>query len=259
VRARPLLRETRATEVAYFAACVSVVLAASSFLPSITLRTVASLAGVAIAAALAPTYLRRATPAAAVALTFAAGLLSLAAVLRLSGASFAAGLACSRAGGADSPWAWLFTVASWCLAAGVLSAGYLVISEGSRTRHLGARESRLAALLPLIACAGFFVVGALPIGANRVADAIHDQAAIFAMGSFWLGMVASARAPTVSPPLRRFSGAAAALVILAWLPTEVKLLGWIQASPVKTLHMQLLVFALAACWLAWLAHEWDRA
>lgn len=246
------------TTAVWFAASLSVLLAATAMLPSMQLKILGGFSGLLIATVLAPSYVERATPVSAVRTTMVAAVLSMAAVLWLSGASLEAGLAASRAGFIGKPYWWLFSISCWSLGAGLLAAGSLVLRVGYRTRHLSERGYRIASLLPIIAGGGFMIVGALPLGMNAFLNEVHDQAAIFALGSFWLGMMLLATAGSVSRELRRFSAIAAAVIMITWLPTELKRVGLIAASPVKTLYMQAVVFLLSGIWFAWVAREWGR-
>jgi hypothetical protein len=242
--------------VAWFVACLSILLAVVAFLPSLPLRLLVVLAGLGLATSVAPAWLQRATPASTVVITVVAAALSMAGVMLISKASLASGLAVSRAGEVGRPGQWLFTSACWCLAAGLLSTGRLVLREGYRTAHLGLRACRAASLLLVLSALAWVIVGAIPLGLGRDLDAVHMNAAIVAMGAFWVGMVATSWDRGLSRRLRRFSETAAVLVILIWLPTELKILGVIVNSPVETLYMQAMVTILSAVWLGWLAREW---
>jgi hypothetical protein len=258
VKIGPLLRQAPEMTVAWFAACASLLLTVAASLPSLPHRVLLVMAGLALAAAVVPAYLRRATPASAVTLTVVAAMVSMAGVFLLSNASLASGLAVSRAGGAGHPGQWLFTSSCWCLAAGLFPAGRLVVREGHRTARLGPRTYRAASLLPVLSALAWVIVGAIPVGSSRGLDTVHTNAAIVAIGSFWIGMVATSWGSRLSRGLRRFSRAASVLVMLIWLPTELKILGVIVRSPVRTLYMQAMVAVLSAVWLGWLAREWHE-
>jgi hypothetical protein len=133
-----------------------------------------------------------------------------------------------------------------------------MLREGYRTGHLGLWAYRAASLLPALSALGWVIVGAIPVGVSRNLDTIHTNAAIVAMGSFWVGMVATSWGSGLSRYLRRFSQVASVLVMFIWLPTELKILGVIVRSPVKTLYMQAMVAILSAVWLGWLAREWHQ-
>jgi hypothetical protein len=242
--------------VAWCAATLSVLLAAVTFLPSAPLRVLAFVAGAVLVALLTPLYLRKATPITAVAITVGAAVVSTSTVIRLSGLSLAAGPSCSQMGGADKPSAWLFTTTAWCLAAGLLASGRLVVQGGRRNGFLSAGAYRVASAVPVIAFAGFLTVGACRVGGSRVLSVAHNLAAVAALGSFCLSMAALSLLTGVSRPLRVFSATAALACFTAWLPTGLRFLGLIEHSPITTQHMELLVFALTFIWLGWLAWEW---
>lgn len=247
----------KAESVVWLAASLSLVLSGASYLPAGWPRVLAALVGVAAAVVAMPVYVRRATAASAVVLTVTAGLLCVAAVMQLSGTSFAEGLAFSRAGGAGSPWGWLFTAGSWCLAAGLLASGRLVVSEGHDAHSLDARAYRSASLLPLVSSLGFVLIGAFPVGIDYRVTGIHNVAAIAAIGAFWIGMALTVRVGGLSWPLRVYSVVAAAVISIVWSPTVLTFLSFSRHPPMRTLHMQLLAFGLCAAWLVWLALEWD--
>jgi hypothetical protein len=255
--ARPLPSESLETRVAWYAACLSVILAGAASMPTTGARVAAFTAGAVLSAPLAAIYLRRATPFSAVVATVLAAFIATATVVRLSGLALSDGLSCSQAGGAGKPSAWLLTSSSWCLAVGLLATGRLVIREGYRAGSVGERARRAASLLPVLAFLGFLVVGACQVGADRSLAVTHNVAAVAAMGSFWLGMIGTAWLSGISRALRLYSALAAVVVFSAWLPTGLRFLGLIERSPIATLHMELLAFALSFLWLGWLAREWD--
>jgi hypothetical protein len=256
-RLRPVT-EPLETRVAWYAASLSVLLACVAAVPTVQLKVLALVGGAALAVAVAPLYLEHATPFTAVALTVGAAVISTSTMLRLTGLSLAAGVSCSQAGGAERPYAWLFTSTAWCLAAGLLASGRLVVQAGRGSGRLGARGSMLASLLTVAASIGFVVVGACPVGGSRAMSVAHNYSAVTAMGCFCIGMAACALLPSVPRPLRLFSATAALVMFSAWLPTGLRFLGLIPSSPITTQHMELLVFSLSFTWLTWLAWEWGR-
>lgn len=253
-----ILGERPEASVVWFASSVSVLLTAAACLPDGPMRLIGAFAGLLAAAAWAPAFVEHATPVSVVRLTMTAAAISIAAVLQLSGASFAQGLAASRVGFIGKPYWWLFSISCWSLAVGLLAVGSLMLRRARRSGRLTRAGYRAARALPAIAFAGFAVVGALPLGLSELLDEIHDQAAIFALGAFWLGMTLLAVAGNASKRLRAFSAVSSVTIIATWLPTELKRVGLIATSPVKTLHMQAFVFLVSYAWLAWLAREWGR-
>ncbi len=185
-----------------------------------------------------------------------AAVLSTATMLRLTGLTLAAGVSCSQAGGAERPYSWLFTTTSWCLAAGLLASGRLLVRVGRDSKRLGERGSMLASLLTVASSLGFLMVGACPVGGSRAMSVAHNYSAVTAMGCFCIGMAACTLLPGVPRLLRAFSAAAALIMFAAWLPTGLRFLGLIPSSPITTQHMELLVFGLSFTWLLWLAWEW---
>ena len=260
MKTRRLLPVTEPVEVraAWYAACLSVLLAAAATVPGPQLKVLTLAGGIALAVALAPLYLEYATPFTAVALTVGAAVLSTTTMLRLTGLSLAAGVSCSQAGGAERPFAWLFTTTSWCLAAGLLASGRLVVRAGRSSGRLGGWGSMLASVLTVAASLGFVIVGACPVGGSRAMSVAHNYSAVTAMGCFCIGMAACALLPSVPRLLRAFSATAALVMFAAWLPTGLRFLGLIPSSPITTQHMELLVFSMSFTWLTWLAWEWGR-
>jgi hypothetical protein len=220
------------------------------------LRVLALVAGAIASLVLFSAYRRRATPVSSLLITVGAAFLSTATVIRLSGLPWPAGASFSQAGGVARPSAWLLTTTSWCLAAGLLATGRLIVREGYRRGALERRGYRVASLLPVISFLGFLVVGAFQVGGTRAPAVVHNLAAWIAMGAFWVGMLASPWLPSLSRALRYYSAAAAVVVFAVWLPCGLRFLGITETSPISTLQMELLVFALCFTWLGWLAREW---
>ncbi len=256
-RALPLPSESLEARVAWYAAWLSVLLAAVALLPSSPLRVLVMLTGTTASVAVFSAYRRRATPVSSLVITVGAAFLSTATVIRLSGLPWPAGASFSQAGGVARPSAWLLTTTSWCLATGLLASGRLVVREGYRRGALRQRGYRVASLLPVVSFLGFLVVGAFQVGGSRAPALIHNLAAWMAMGAFWVGMLASPWLSSLSRALRYYSAGAAAVVFAVWLPCGLRFLGVTETSPVSTLQMELLVFALCFTWLGWLAREWS--
>lgn len=252
-----LLGRAPEATVSWFAACTSAIVALTGLLPDTWLRAVVGVAGVALALWAAPGWARHSTPTAVVALIVIGPMLPLTAAMLVSHASWTAGLALSRSGGASAPGRWLFTAGCLCLAAGLLPAGRLMLGYGRRAGDIGVAAFRYASLLPPLSSLAWVIVGTVPVGVDSALDVLHTDAAIVAMGAFWLGMVATLWAPGISRSLRRFSLVSAVFVFVTWLPTELKILGILVQSPVKTLYMQMFVALLSAIWLIRLAHEWQ--
>jgi len=181
----------------------------------------------------------------------------MAAVTQLSELSWRTGVSLSQAGGAQRPGAWLLSSTSWCFGVGVLATGRLVVREGYRRGYLTARGYRLGSLLPVLAFAGFAIVGVLQVGATHAFSLLHNLAAWSACGAFWVGMLATPWLRGIPRALRIFSIVAAVLVLATWLPTGLRFLEITRTSPISTLHMELLVFPLMFVWLGWLARSWD--
>jgi len=244
--------------VAWFAAMLSVVLAAIALLPTSLTRLLAAALGVVATIALTPGYLRRATPATSVAVTVAAAVVSTTVLVRLSGVPWSSGASFSQSGGAERPMAWLLTSTSWCLASGLLASGRLVAQGGRRRGALGTWGYRVAIGLSAVSFLGFVVVGVFPVGASRAYALTHNWAAWAAMGAFWAGMLATPWLSGVSRSLKYFSAVGSVLVFGTWLPCGLRFLGFTKTSPISTLHMELVVFTLCFTWLGWLAHEWGQ-
>jgi hypothetical protein len=244
--------------IAWYAASLSMLFAAVAAVPSVQLKVLALAGGAALAVAVAPLYLEHATPFTAVALTVGAAVLSTTTLLRLTDLSLAAGVSCSQAGGAERPYSWLFTTTAWCLAAGLLASGRLLVQAGRDSGRLGPRGSVLASVLAVVAPIGFMIVGACPVGGSYTVSVAHNYSAVTAMGCFCIGMAACALLSSIPRPLRLFSATAALVMFSAWLPTGLRFLHVIATSPITTQHMELLVFSLSFTWLTWLAWEWGR-
>jgi hypothetical protein len=234
-----------------------VTLALVALLPLLALRALAVAGGFSLAVTLAPTYLRRATPFSAAIVTVGAACSSTAVVIRLSGLPWATGISWSQAGGVGRPTALLFTTTSLCFGTGVLAAGRLILREGHRRGALRRRGYLLASTLPVTSFVGFLVVALCPVGGAPVLAAAHNIASWAALGSFWLGMVASPFLRGLSRALRYYSSAAAVLVFGTWLPNGLRFMGLIEARPISMLAMELVVFPLCFVWFCWLAWEWS--
>lgn len=243
---------------AWFAACLSVTLAVIALEPSGSPRVFAALAGAVLAMVAARRYVRRATPLTTVLLTVAAAGYSTATVVRVSGISLASGLSCSQAGGIEGPSAWLFSGSSYCLAVGLLASGRLVARSGYESGQYGDRGLRVAFLLSVLPFIGFLVVGACRIGESRALYVIHNYAAVAAMGAFWVAMASTIGLPRLPRSLRFYAAIAALVILAAWSPTALKFMGITSSSPISTLDMELLVFALSFGWFGWVAREWGR-
>ena len=255
-RAFPLPSESFEARVAWYAACLSVVLAVVALLPSVPMRALALVAGTTLAAVLGPAYLRRASPLASVVVTVGAASLSTATVIWLSELPWETGISWSQAGGVGRPSAWLFTTTSLFFGVGVLATGRLVVQEGYRRGNLGRRGYGWASLLPVISCLGFAVVALFPVGGAPALAAAHNLASWAALGSFWVGMLATPWLRGVSRALRYFSAVATVLVLGAWLPNGLRFMRLIEARPISMLAMELVVFPLCFVWFGWLASEW---
>jgi len=256
-QALPLPSQSPEARVAWYAAGLSVSLAAAALPTPAPLRVLALLVGATLAVVLSPAYFRRATPLSSVVVTVGAAFLSTTTLVWLSRLPWRAGLSFSQAGGTERPSAWLLTTTSWCFAVGLLATGRLVVREGRRGGYLGPRGYWVASLLPIISCLGFVLVGAFQVGGDRAPAMVHNLAAWAAMGSFWAGMLASSRLPGITRALRYYSLVAAVIVIATWLPNGLRFLRVTQTSPISTLYMELLVFPLSFVWFGWLAREWS--
>lgn len=245
--------------VVWLAASASVVASATVLLAPGSARILAGLAGVVLALVLLTVYVRRATPLSAVIATVAAAAISAAVLQHLSGTSLAEGFSVSQAGGADKPNAWLLTSTAWCLGVGLLSTGLLVGRAGSRSSRLSDLGYRVVVALSLVPFLGFLIVGVVQVGGDRRLFVIHNLAAFAAMVPFWIGLAWSTRSRAVSRPLRIYSAVAAALIMITWLPTASRFLGFSEWILIDTLYMETLAFALSFTWLGWLAHEWGLA
>ncbi len=243
--------------MAWYAAWSSIVLAAVALLGSFAPRALAIAGGAGVAVALAPRYLRRATPFSASLLTVAAACCSTATVIWLSGLPWETGISWSQAGGVGRPTAWLFTTTSLCFGAGVLATGRLVVGAGRRRGDLRGRGYLLASALPVVSCLGFAVVAVCPVGGAPAVAAAHNLASWAALGSFWFGMAATAWLRGLSRALRVFSAVAAVIVFGTWLPNGMRFLGLTEARPISMLAMEVVVFPLCFVWFCWLAREWS--
>ncbi len=222
------------------------------------MRVIALAAGLVLGAALAPAYLRRASAFSAVLVTVGGAFLSTATVIRLSGLPWRSWGSLSQAGGAEKPSAWLLTTAALCFGLGLLATGRLVVRDGSETGQLRQRGRTIASTLPVVAFAGFVVVGVCQVGGIRGLSLAHNVAAWAAMSAFWVGMLATPSLPGVSRALRSYSAIAAVVVFVAWLPSGLHFLGIVETLPISTLYMELLVFPLCLVWLGWLGWAWGE-
>ena len=256
-RTLPLPSESLEARAGWFAGWLSVTLAVIALLPTLPLRVVGAVAGAAASVALARPYLRRASAFSAALVTVGAAVVSTGTVIGLSGLPWRTGVSWSQAGGVGRPTAWLFAATSLCLGTGVLATGRLVIREGYRRGDLTERAYRFASLLPALSFAGFAVVALAPVGGAPILAAAHNIASWAALGSFWFGMIASARLRTLSRALRVFSAIATLLVFGTWLPNGLRFMRLITARPISMLAMELVVFPLCFIWFCWLAGEWS--
>lgn len=252
-----LLERAPEATASWFVACACAIVGLTALMPEGWPRIALGVVGLALTLWAAPAWARHTTPAAVAAIIVAAPVLTMTAAMLVSRASWATGLAVSRSGGAGEPGRWLFSVACWCLAAGLLPAGRLVLREGRLAGDIGSTAFRVVSVLPPLSSLSWAIVGTVPVGVDPLLDTLHTDAAIVAMGAFWLGMVATLWAPGISHGLRRFSLVSALFVFVTWLPTELKILGIIVTSPIRTLYMQAFVSVLSAVWLVRLAHEWQ--
>ncbi len=249
--------ESVETGLVWFAACLSAGLAVSAFAPSRLLQATTILIALALAGRFLPDYLRRATPAAAVAITSSAALFTTLVATQLSGFAWASGRSWSTTGVSGSPSEWLFRSMSWCLAIGLLATGRFMAHEARRSGHIGRNGYRVVSGLAVVSFAGFLIVGAFPVGSSHISSVAHNIAGVSAMGPFWIGMVASVRVlPNLSRRLRLYSAAAAVLLMVVWLPTAFRFVGLAANSPVSTLSMELVVTPLCLIWALWIAREW---
>ena len=255
-RGLPLASESWEARAAWYAAWLSVTLAAVALLPATPLRALAAVAGAVATIALAPRFLRRVTPFSASLVTVGSALVSVGTVIWLSGLPWKTGISWSQAGGVGRPTAWLFTTTALCFGTGVLATGRLMLREGRRRGDLGQRAYRLASLLPVISFAGFVVLALCPVGGDPVLAAAHNLASWAALGSFWAGMIASLWLRGVSRSLRTFSAVAAVVVFGTWLPNGLRFMRLYEGRPISMLVMEVVVFPLCFAWFCWLAWEW---
>jgi len=252
----PLPAESLEARLAWFAAWLSVMFTAIAVADSRPLRAIAIAVCFGMSVALVRGYLRRATPLLCVLTTLGAGVVSTVTMVWLSGIPLSAGKSFSQSGGSERPMAWLLTTTSWCLAAGILASGRLVLQAGYRREALTRRGYLAASVLPMLSFLGFLVVGTFQVGGSRALALAHNWAAWAAMGAFWFGMLATPWLRSVSRPLRYYSTVASLFVFGTWLPCGLKFLGFTKSSPISTLHMELVVFTLCFTWFVWLAWEW---
>lgn len=252
-----MLERAPEATISWFVAWAAGIVALTALLPDDWLRVAVGVTALALAIWAAPSWARHTTPTAVVAIIVVTPVLTMASAMLVSHASWTAGLAVSRSGGSSTPGRWLFTVGCLALAAGLLPASRLMLRAGQRAGDIGATAFHWVSLLPPLSSLAWVVVGTVPVGVDPMLDTLHTDAAIVAMGAFWLGMIATLWAPRISASLRRFALVSAVIVFVTWLPTELKILGIIVQSPVKTLYMQGFVAALSAIWLIRLAHEWQ--
>ncbi len=256
----PLSPQSSALEarVVWFAGWTNVTLAAVALMPSWPLKVLPVAAGVALAAALARAYVRRATAFSAALVMVGSAFLSIATVIWLSGLPWRTGISWSQAGRIDRPTAWLFSTATLCLGMCALAAGRLVVRGGQERADLSERASRRAALLPRVSFAGFWIVAFTPVGAAPVTDAAHNVASWAALGAFWIGMLATPWLRRLPRSLRAYSAVTSAVVFFTWLPNGLRFLRLYSGRPISMLAMELVVFPACALWFCWLAHEWSQ-
>lgn len=244
--------------IAWYAACLSLLITLSTLLPTTALRVPAISAGMIGAALLAPSLVPRFGPLACVVLTGVSALVAVIALMNMAGLSLSSGRSASQAGshlGLTS----LFAAMVWCLAAGLVSAGRYIARLGREAGHLGERGYRRALALLGVAFVGFAVVGGMSVNHNRVFSVVHNVAAVTSIVPFWIGMALSVRRlGGLSRRFRGYSAIAAFAVLVPWLPTSLQFFKVIPVSPVSTLHMELIVFALTFIWLGGIAREWSR-
>jgi len=243
---------------AYYAAALSVTLAATALLPTPLLRALAAAAGIALALALAPRFLRSATPFSAALLTVSAAVVSVGTVIYLSGLPWETGISWSQAGGVGRPTAWLFTTTSLCFGTGVLASGRLMLAAGRRRGDLTASAYRVASALPVISFVGFAIVAFFRVGGAPLSSAAHNIASWAAFGAFFFGMVGTPWLRTLPRALRHFSAGSAVVVFVTWLPNGLRFMRLYEGRPISMLAMEVVVFPLCLVWFCWLAREWSR-
>lgn len=136
-------------------------------------------------------------------------------------------------------------------------AALLLVRAGARRDAFSRRGRIFATALPLLSFAGFVVVALCQVGGAAGPSNAHNIASWVALGSFWVGMIATPWMRGVSRGLRWFAIAASAVVFLLWLPNGLHFMGIAEKSPVSMLGMELVVFPLCFVWFCWVAREWS--
>jgi len=242
--------------VAWYAAWLSLTLAAVSLAPTLAARLAAVALGGIAAVILAPGFLRAATPFSAALVTLASAFGSIATVVWLSGLPWETGISWSQAGGVGRPTARLFATTALCFGAGVLATGRLMLAEGLRRGDLTQRAYRVASALPIVSCLGFVVLALCPVGGDPRVAAAHNLASWAALGSFWVGMIATPWLRHAPRALRAFSAGSALVVFGTWLPNGLRFMRLYEGRPISMLLMEVVVFPLCFAWFGWLAWEW---
>jgi hypothetical protein len=253
--ALPLLSEPIETRAVWYTAFLSVTLALVALLPSLPLRALAVTVGVTLAVALAPAYLRHATPFSAAILTSGAFFYSVGTAAWLASLPWERGF--SGTGDVGRPTAWLFDTTVLCVGMGVLATGRLMAREGSRRGDLSRRGYLLASTLPVISFAGCLVIAFCPGGGAPVLAKAHFIGTWTVLGSFWCGMVASTWLRGLSRPLRYYSLVAAVLAFGTSVPTGLYQLHLIGPPSLPMRVEELVHFSVYFVWFCWLAREWS--